>query len=125
MMKKILYVEDDTITRFLVRKSLELNGFNVEEAGDGNEAFSIIDENTEIEYVLLDLNMPGMNGFDFLKRVAATPQLNYLKVIVTSAIPKEHFKTQATKEDIGQTQIIGYLEKPMLFPDLMKILSTN
>ncbi len=124
-MATVLYVDDDSITRFLVRKSLELNGYKVFEAGDGEEALEIIGANADINYVLLDLNMPVMNGFEFLKMVDQNPDLSNLKVIVTSAIPQLHFTAQANKDVVSQNQIIGYLEKPIYFPDLIKILSTN
>ncbi len=124
-MATVLYVDDDTITRFLLRKSLELNGYAVLEAGDGKEALEVIESNKEINYVLLDLNMPVMNGFEFLKEVELNTELSNIKVIVTSAIPQSHFTAQANKDVVSQNQIIGYLEKPIYFPDLIKILSTN
>ncbi len=124
-MKNVLYVEDDAITRILIRKLLELNGHTVLDAGDGAEALSIIQENKDIEYVLLDLNMPVMNGFEFLKIIEQNAALHYLKVIITSAIPSDRFKTLSVLNFISQDSIIGYLEKPIHFPDLAEILLTN
>jgi CheY-like chemotaxis protein len=124
-MASVLYVDDDSITRFLVRKSLELKGYAVHEAGDGKEALELLGTNPDINYVLLDLNMPVMNGFEFLKKVELNDALGTIKIIVTSGIPQSHFTAQANKEVISQNQIIGYLEKPLFIPDLVRILSTN
>ena len=70
-MTKIIYIDDDEVTRFLVRKSLELKGYTVWEAANGKEGLLILLRNLAIQCVLLDLKMPVMSGFEATKQIKA------------------------------------------------------
>jgi CheY-like chemotaxis protein len=66
-MAHILIVEDEHLMRFLIRKVLESAGKTVEEAGDGLEALTALDQSDHpVDLILLDIQMPRMNGFEFL-----------------------------------------------------------
>jgi two-component system response regulator (stage 0 sporulation protein F) len=65
---RILVVEDDAHQRLLYREELEEQGYEVIEAADGRAALAALDEHAP-DAVVLDINMPGMNGLDTLARI--------------------------------------------------------
>lgn len=69
-MKTCLVVDDSKVVRMVARKILEALGFRVEEAEDGQHALDKCNENMPAA-VLLDWNMPVMNGIEFLKALRA------------------------------------------------------
>ena len=120
-----IYIDDDATTRFFVLKSLKMKGFNIHEAGNGKEGIEVIKSNSDIDTVLLDLNMPVMNGYNFLNEVSKDTSLTHLKIIVTSAVGKDIFVKEAQNNNISINQVVGYLEKPIHLPDLISYLSVN
>ncbi|HMD69758.1 MAG TPA: response regulator [Bryobacteraceae bacterium] len=81
MHRKILVVDDDPQVRTLCRTTLEESGYFVKEAGNGKEALRALEE-TAFDLVALDLSMPDMDGFEFLKVVRV--RLPKPKVVVMS-----------------------------------------
>lgn len=78
---RVLLVEDDEFLRDICKKKLEIEGFNVSVAVDGNEALKKVEaENPQI--VLLDVILPGLDGFEILKRVKANPERSKTPVIM-------------------------------------------
>jgi two-component system chemotaxis response regulator CheY len=69
-MKTCLVVDDSKVIRKVARHILETLEYNVEEAGDGTEAMAFC-EHTQPDVILLDWNMPVMNGMEFLKALGA------------------------------------------------------
>ncbi len=80
----ILLVEDDAILRRQIRSLLEEDGWAVAEAGDGREGLRQVAARRP-EVVLLDLNMPVMDGFEFLKELRAMPGCGEVPVVVLTA----------------------------------------
>lgn len=80
----MLVVEDDPAIRRLVKMVLTRHGFRVDEAVDGLEAVLKLGL-TEYDVIILDLMMPHMDGFLFLKTLAENDPARLRKVIVTSA----------------------------------------
>jgi len=67
---KILIVDDEAIMRNLLLKILEKEGYQISVVGSAQEALDYI-ENTKVDLVLSDIRMPGMNGFDLLRKIKA------------------------------------------------------
>lgn len=61
-MVRILLVEDDDSVRAFVRRALELDGYNVQEAGDGGEALDTLSSDQAFDLILSDIQMPVMDG---------------------------------------------------------------
>lgn len=116
MDKKILLAEDDQFLRELYSDVLKGEGYNLETASDGEEAFQKMSKGGW-DLVLLDIIMPKMSGLDVMRKSKELPQpLNQNKCIV--------FLTNLDKgEEIKQALILGngYLIKSQITPgDLVK-----
>ena len=104
---KFLVVDDFSTMRRIVRSLLkEMGCNNVEEAEDGAVALQMLKAN-RFDFVVSDINMPNMNGFDLLKAIKADENLKRLPVLMVTA--------EARKEDIllaAQSGAAGYVVKP-------------
>ena len=103
----ILVVDDFSTMRRIVRNLLKEIGFaNVDEAEDGQVALNKLRAGA-FEFVVSDLNMPNMNGFELLRQIRADDKLKSLPVLLVTA--------EAKKEDIvtaAQIGASGYIVKP-------------
>jgi predicted signal transduction protein with EAL and GGDEF domain len=79
--KTVLVADDDRISRLIVKKNIETN-YKVLEAADGQEALAMLDQHPEVAVLLLDLVMPGLNGFEVLKALRQVDGSLRLPVIV-------------------------------------------
>ena len=68
MKKSILVIDDEKNVRDVMQRILAREGYNVLLAGDGEEALSLLEEKT-VDVIMLDMNMPRMNGLEFLRRI--------------------------------------------------------
>jgi CheY-like chemotaxis protein len=83
----VLVVEDEKELRDMMRDVLELNGYAVVTAVDGRDALAAIGQIDDLGLVLLDLLMPGMNGWDFFTAMRARPEYAAVPVVVHSSAP--------------------------------------
>ena len=83
---RVLFVDDEEVTRYLVRQLLPRGVYDVREAKSGTEGLAqLLNERPDV--VLLDLKMPEMTGFDLLDRISDETNLDRVPAIVlTSAI---------------------------------------
>ncbi len=104
---KFLIVDDFSTMRRIVRGLLkEMGCTHAVEAEDGVAALSLM-RTQPVDFVVSDINMPNMNGFDLLKAIKADPNLRHLPVLMVTA--------EARKEDIvlaAQSGAAGYIVKP-------------
>jgi DNA-binding response OmpR family regulator len=84
MKKKILFIEDERILRVLLSKTLIQEGFEVDEAIDGEEAMEKLKKDQRPDLILLDLLLPGMSGYEVLSRIKKDPILESIPVIILS-----------------------------------------
>jgi len=82
--KGLLLVDDDSVNRKLMAKTLKEQGWTVREAGNGLEALAVLQENIP-ELIFLDLIMPEMDGFSFLAELRKSPQLCKVPVVVITS----------------------------------------
>lgn len=88
MSKKILIVEDEHILRSLLADKLREEGFEVIEAIDVKEGLEKLKEE-KIDLVLLDLILPGMDGYEFLKKMKRDQELGNIPVMVLSNLGQQ------------------------------------
>ena len=100
---KILIVEDDKNIREGVADFLSEFGYNTIEASDGREALAKFDEQ-DISLVILDIQMPYINGLEVLKEIRKRSKL---PVLMLTAFSDEEYKI-----DAYTSLADGYLEKP-------------
>jgi len=98
MMKKILLIEDDKFLRELMVKKLLTMDYDVTSAVDGESGLSMIKE-IKPDVVLLDLILPGINGFEVLEKAKQDPEIADIPVIILSNLGQ--------KEDIERGQKLG------------------
>jgi signal transduction histidine kinase len=82
---RILVVDDNRVNRMKLTISLQQEGYTVSTAEDGQQALDILQSQPR-DVILLDIIMPGMDGFEVLERIKADPQLRDIPVIVISAV---------------------------------------
>jgi two-component system chemotaxis response regulator CheY len=107
-MPKALVVDDSRAIRTILAKTLKELGFEVCEAANGREALEVIEaEKATVTLVLLDWNMPEMNGLDLLKRLRQNPEFASLVIVMVT--------TEAELEHIAEALEAGaneYVMKP-------------
>jgi len=84
MSKKILVVDDSQTVRQQVGIALTQAGFQVVEAGDGQEGLDALDQQRDIAMIICDVNMPRMNGLEMVQAVANGPHNNIPIVMLTT-----------------------------------------
>jgi len=113
MKKRILLADDDPGVRNSLAAALRSDGYAVLPAKDGQEALDMVSV-SEIDLVLLDLNMPVKNGWDTFERLTAENPL--LPIIIITARPNQLFT--ALSAGVG-----ALLEKPLDIPTLLKTVN--
>jgi CheY-like chemotaxis protein len=106
-MTKILIAEDNAVNRELLRELLEMRGYTVVEACDGEEALRMI-EQTQPDLLLLDIGMPLLDGFGVVSKIRENPQMAALPVVAVTA-----YAMQGDREKILNSKFDGYLSKPV------------
>ena len=93
MSKTILIVDDSSSLRQVLRITLSAAGHTVIEAADGRMALDMLDGRT-IHIAICDLNMPNMNGIEFIRAAKALPAYKYLPVLMLTTENDESKKAQ-------------------------------
>ena len=117
--KKLILTVDDSITvRNTLAEALQKADYQVIQARDGAEALQQLKRYPNVEAILCDIEMPGMNGFEFLKVRQRTPNIAAIPTIMlTSRAGSKH---RLLTKELGATT---YLTKPYLTPQLLKTVS--
>jgi CheY-like chemotaxis protein len=113
-----LFIEDDEIEILKFKKSLKKLGFShrILEAKNGEEALDVLKKKEELPHViLLDLNMPKMNGLEFLKEIKQDPHLRYIPAIIVTTSSNQQDMLESYKLGIA-----GYIIKPLRYEDYIK-----
>jgi CheY-like chemotaxis protein len=120
----ILLVEDDQVDVMNVRRAFERNRITnpLFVAGDGIEGLETL-RNGSIprsrRLVLLDLNMPRMNGIEFLRELRRDPELQLTPVVVLTTSNDDRDKIDAYNLNVA-----GYLLKPVTFVNFVEVMAT-
>ena len=114
-MGTVLLVEDDAALRTSLARLVEDEGHAVLAAANGFEAVDLLRHEAPPNLILLDLMMPVMNGWAFLKYRNEHPVLSHVPVVVTTA----------WTEAPGEAEVIGvegYLRKPLVPRDVVEVV---
>ena len=106
-LKTILIIEDEADIRSFIARVLQLEGYSVIEASDGTTGMGILKE-TPIALVMLDLRLPGPDGWSILREIKRNPELAKIPVVVLTAIAE----TMQRKKTL-RMGAASYLIKPL------------
>jgi len=107
MSARVLVVDDDPQVLRLMRVNLELEGYDVVSAPDGEEALGVVLETPPPDVVVCDVMMPGLDGLTVLRNLRANPQTSKIPFVVVSA--------KAQRADVKAALDMGadkYITKP-------------
>ncbi len=81
----VLYVEDHDLVLFTVKQLLELEGWRVQISRDGNQALRQIAGVEPLDLIILDAELPGVSGFDLIRRARALPHRQTIPIVMFTA----------------------------------------
>ena len=103
----ILYVEDNSDNRKLVRRVLEVEGYAVIEAKDGVQALECL-ETKMIDLALMDINMPDIDGYTLTAKIKSMPEFSNLPIVAVTANVM-----RGDRERSLEAGCDGYIQKPI------------
>ena len=111
---KILVVDDERAVRESLRRALELEGYDIELAGDGREALSLLQDgdDSQPDVVILDVLMPGLDGLEVCRRLRASG--NHVPVLMLTA--RDEVESRVAGLDAGADD---YVTKPFALEELL------
>jgi two-component system chemotaxis response regulator CheY len=116
MSKVIMIVEDSATMRQMVGFTLKRNGYEVIEAEDGADAIDKIN-GSAIHMIITDLNMPNMDGIEFVRNVRQNPSCKYTPIIMLTT------ESQESKKNEGRAAgATGWIVKPFSPEHLMAVV---
>jgi len=116
--RKILIVEDDLSSRLYLNKILEKAGVIIMNAGDGQEAVDVALNNSDIDIILLDIQLPVMDGYSALSKIREVKK--DMVIIAQTA-----YGLLGDKEKILNSGFNDYVIKPILSQNLIEKLIVN
>lgn len=112
--KTVLIVEDEALLGNLLEKKLKKEGFEILRASDGAEAIEII-EDQDPDLTLLDIILPKISGFEFMKKVQESPRVDEIPIVIVSNLGQ--------KSDIEKGKNLGavgyFVKAKMSIDDLI------
>ncbi|MEO0852477.1 MAG: response regulator transcription factor [Cyanobacteria bacterium J06648_11] len=112
MTTNVLVVEDEPLIRETVALALDEQGYSVFQSGDGQQALEMVHQNQDLDLVVLDIMLPGLNGLDLCRVLRS--EGNFVPILVLSA------KDTETDRVVGlELGADDYLTKPFGMPELI------
>ncbi|MGA3032795.1 MAG: response regulator [Terracidiphilus sp.] len=117
-MANTILVVDDSVTMVLsLKTTLTMNGFQVETASNGQEAFDKLKAGLKPAVILTDINMPVMGGLDLIRNVRAMPGLKFVPILTLTT------ESELAKKNQGKLAgATGWLVKPVSGNDLVAVI---
>ena len=112
----ILITEDNPHTGLLLEFALEQEGFTPIRATNGSDALHILDE-TKVDLIILDVRLPGMDGFEVCQRIRSSPRLEAIPIVMASAKAQEENRVKAIS--LGAN---AYFQKPLTLSKLIPVV---
>jgi two-component system chemotaxis response regulator CheY len=117
MSTRVLCVDDSATVRKLVAKALQAADVLVMEASNGREALELLDSSCHM--VIVDANMPQMDGFEFVEAFRRKPEFKHVPVVFLTTESSESEKQRA--RELGAN---GWIVKPFKPDDLRNVVAT-
>jgi len=103
----ILYVEDNSDNRMLIRRVLMAEGYTVHEAQDAHQALDLL-KTLRPDLILMDINMPDMDGYTLTAHIRAMPNLGLIPIVALTANVM-----RGDRERSLEAGCDGYIQKPI------------
>jgi two-component system, cell cycle response regulator DivK len=103
----ILVIEDQEQNQYLMKYLLEANGFRVILTGDGAEGIETASRE-QPDLILLDIQLPGMSGYDVAKTLQSNPNLSAIPIVAVTS-----YAMPGDREQVLASGCTGYIEKPI------------
>jgi two-component system, chemotaxis family, chemotaxis protein CheY len=117
MSKKVMCVDDSSTIRMLVKKALEPEGFEIVEAENGQDGLDKL-SGQDISVFIVDVNMPVMDGFDFVKEIRGKSDFASTPIVFLTT------ESSAQKKQMGkELGVNGWIVKPFDPPSLVKVVN--
>ena len=115
--KKVLVVDDDVRNIFAISSILERHGMDVLTANNGQEAIERVEQEPGIAMVLMDIMMPGMDGYETMRSIRTRPELRSLPIIALTAKAMK-----GDREKCIEAGASDYIAKPVHTDQLLALL---
>lgn len=117
MAKTIMIVDDSSTMLMSLRNSLEIAGFTVLSANDGQPALDQLNAGAKPDLIITDINMPKMGGIEFIAKARAVSGFRFTPILVLTTESQQARRDEA--KSLGAT---GWLVKPVSGTDLTRII---
>ena len=117
-MKKIIIVDDSESYRSRIKRDLESNSYTVVEAINGEDGVKICKQNPDADAILVDMNMPGMDGLRMISILRQEDDLQKVPVLIVTTESSAEQKNHA--KELG---VIAWIQKPISGRALVKTLN--
>ena len=114
--QRILAVDDESDVLMIVRTALEAEAYEVVTAGNGVDALALADEQ-EFDLILLDVMMPGMDGFEVMRRLRERAKTRETPIVMLTGLAEKSMVKQAL--DLG---VSHYIIKPFEFQEFLQVI---
>jgi DNA-binding response OmpR family regulator len=114
---QILFVDDDTDSLAMYVKAVSLADHEADIASSVMEGWDLITKNA-YDLIFIDLNIPGVSGYELLEKIQADPDAKATPVIILSAMPEE----SSLVEDVLNAGAQLFLEKPVALDELYAVI---
>ena len=114
-MKTIFLVDDSATMVMSLKSSLEISGFKVDTAADGEQAMAKISKGLKPDLIITDINMPKMDGIEFIRNARKILRFTPILTLTTES-------QQAKRDEAKKLGASGWLVKPIGGADLVKVI---
>ncbi|MDF1579773.1 MAG: response regulator [Desulfuromonadales bacterium] len=118
MGKKVMTVDDSSVVRQILKKTLSAAGYEVLEAVDGQDALNKL-STSPVDMVVTDLNMPNMDGVELIKSLRRQPGNRFLPIVMLTTESQQQIKEEGKKAGAS-----GWIVKPFRPEQLLAVVRT-
>ncbi len=115
---KALIIDDSKTMRMILARELKQRNCEIREAKNGREGLAVLGQEKDWSFILLDWNMPEMNGLEFIKNVRNNPSLKDVPIIMVTTETSDEHKNASLEAGAAY-----FISKPFRWEDLSQVLS--
>ncbi len=116
-MKTIFLVDDSATILLVISNVLNKAGYSVEQASSGNDALMRFQAGIKVDLLITDLNMPGIDGIQFIREVRKLPSYRYMPILFLTTESQQSKRAEAKAAGAS-----GWLAKPASVDDILETI---